>query len=240
MGLGPTNGHEKHVGGGGVGDLVARLLFAGSRWQATRSPAPRGFSGERGRGPRIVRIEEAIKSILLVPDGWLRLERVGRIPAGLELSFGLYNGKRGEKMAPWRIKCLGVRAFRISDFDGGGIGLYSSAHPAARQFVARQAVLRWAEGPETTGALWRAHIDEVDDWIEMDPGQVLAIAKGKPVCRGPDFLMRAYARALRRIGASPQLTLQKKRTLRKRVRPRVLHFGNSFVVANSFVAEPQP
>jgi hypothetical protein len=71
----------------------------------------------------------------------------------------------------------------------------------------------------------------------MNFDQILAIAGGKPVCQGPDFLMRAYARALRRIGAKPDLTLQKKHRT-KIVRPKVLHFGNSFVVADAFIAEP--
>jgi hypothetical protein len=89
------------------------------------------------------------------------------------------------------------------------------------------------------GAVCRAHIDAAYDWIPVDRYvDIWAIAGKKFVCRGPDFLLRAYAKSLRLIGAQARLRLRAKRKPEK-VRPRVLHFGASFVVATTFIAQPQ-
>lgn len=140
-----------------------------------------------------------------------------------------------------QIRCLGVREFQIADVDGGGLALYSGTHPAARQFTARQAILRWSgcDAAAAMGAVCRAHIDAAYDWIPVDRYvDIWAIAGKKFVCRGPDFLLRAYAKSLRLIGAQARLRLRAKRKPEK-VRPRVLHFGASFVVATTFIAQPQ-
>jgi hypothetical protein len=56
------------------------------------------------------------------------------------------------------------------------------------------------------------------------------------VCRGPDFLLRAYAKALEAIGIEAKVTL--KDAVRARsIRPRVLHFGSSYIVADVLNAE---
>jgi hypothetical protein len=184
-----------------------------------------------------MRIQDAVKQIRSKPDGWVRADRIRRIAGGLEVCLGVYKGRRGRMPEVWRIRCLGVKEFLISDLNGGGLALYSSSHPAARQFVARKAVLRWSGSDNATvlGALHRAHRDEVCDWIEMAFYSKPPFEDGKQVCRGPDFLLRAYAKALGHIGANPRLTLEKK--IPTKGRPKVLHFGNSFIVAQTFLAE---
>ena len=147
---------------------------------------------------RTVRIENAIKRVHSSPDSWVRVEQVRKIPKGLELCLGVYEGRRGRKGEVWRIQCLGVREFRIDDVDGGGLALYSSTHPAARQFVARLAVLRWgrSNAAAAIGALCHAHLETVDDWIPIDRYvDIRAIVKNKFVCRGPVFLLRAYVQS---------------------------------------------
>ena len=52
---------------------------------------------------------------------------------------------------------------------------------------------------------------------------------------GPAFLLRQYAIALRKEGYVASITLLDHIT-RTLNRPRVLHFGESYVVANKFVA----
>jgi hypothetical protein len=188
-----------------------------------------------------MRIENAIKRIHSSPDSWVRVEEFRRIPKGLELCVGVYEGRLTRKAEAWRIRCRGVREFQIVDVDGGGLALCPGTHPAARQFLTRQCTLRWrgADHAASIGTLCRAHVDAVDDWIPIDRYvDIKAISEKKFVCRGPEFLMRAYAKALRLIGAQPQLTLREKfRAKRKPL--RVLHFGASYVVAAALSAEPR-
>jgi hypothetical protein len=185
-----------------------------------------------------MRIEYAIKKIHSLPHAWVRADQIQRVRGGLDIFLGVYKGRRGKKVQDWRIQCDGVRGFSIADVDGGGLALYPATHPAARQFAVRQAVLRWSGGDSTAalGAIYQAHIGQADDWIDLDIYQMRAIMQGKRVYRGADFLMRACEKALRQIGAKPKLTVQKERTA-KIAGPRVLHFGGSHVVANSFLAE---
>jgi hypothetical protein len=155
---------------------------------------------------------------------------------------GCLQGKAGEKGRDLENACLGVREFWIDDLDGGGITLYSASHSAARRFVAPLAVLRWATGGDavTIAALYEAHLEAVQDWIAFDRYvDFQAIADGRLICRGPDFLMQAYAKALRRIGAQPRIGSRRKRKAAG-ARPRALHLGSSCVVATTFLAELQP
>jgi hypothetical protein len=190
----------------------------------------------------IMRIEDAIQRIYSMPGWWVKVDQIRRIPRGLELGLGVYKGRRGKKAEAWRIACLGVREFWVDDLDGGGIAVYSASHPAARRFVAPLAVLGWATGGDavTIAALYEAHLEVVQDWIAFERYvDIQAIAEGRLICRGPDFLMRAYAKALRRVGAQPRLGSRQKRKPAG-ARPRALHLGSSCVVATTFLAERQP
>jgi hypothetical protein len=168
------------------------------------------------------------------PNGWVRLGQVRRKPGHLELCFSIHEENRGrKKIDSWKIICKGVREAQITDLDGGGLALYPTTHPAARQYTARQALLRWTASDNKAavlGALYQAHTNAVDDWIPFDR-YLQGISMKKCVCRGPLFLLRAYARALR--GELPRLELLGVGKA-KRTRLRVLHFGESFVVAAGF------
>lgn len=190
-------------------------------------------------------IEKAIKSIHAVPKRWVRVAQVRYMPNRLELFLTIHEERRGKPMVDaWTILCAGVRETHITDFDGGGLALYRSTYPTARQYTARRAELRWASRGATEnmlGSLYRAHLDTVDDWVAFDRYAFgswtrSALNKENLVLRGPDFLMRAYAKALRAIGESPRLKLQP-RGKRRPAALRTLHFGESFVVAAGFTAE---
>lgn len=187
-----------------------------------------------------MRIEKAIELIVGSADSWVRLEEVRKVSRGLVLSFGIHKGRRGKRVDAWRITCSEVHEANITALDGGGLALYSSTHPAARECVAPRAEVRWSGTSDEAvliGTLYKAHTEAVDDWIPFDwYSGIQAVSKDKFVCRGPDFLMRAYAKALGSIGKQPQVILRRKRTT---VRPRVLHFGDSYIVANTFIAELQ-
>jgi hypothetical protein len=200
-----------------------------------------------------MRIQDAEKLINSTYDSWLRLEQVRRMPGGLELCFSLHNGRRGKKIDGWKVNCRGVHEAKITSWDGGGIALYPSNHPAARQYFDRQAELRWSrtcDENKILAALCRAHVEAVDDWIPFDSylqinspyrettsTPYLASGSGRKfVCRGPYFLLRSYAKALESVGEPTQMTLRKNQGI-KNIRPEVLHFGNSNVVADSFTAQ---
>jgi hypothetical protein len=56
------------------------------------------------------------------------------------------------------------------------------------------------------------------------------------VCRGPDFLLRVYAKALAAVASGVRLRVYGK-TMKGRTKPQVLHFGGSYIVADKFSAE---
>lgn len=198
-------------------------------------------------------IESAIKSVHSIPDSWVRAERVHRTPGGLEVCFGVHKGHRGKRVDGWIVTCRRVREAMITSVDGGGLRLYPTTHPAARQYAARRAELRW---PRTCNeanvllALYRAHTSAADDWIPFDrylsietpwtgtsfQPHFAPVSGNNFVCRGPDFLVRTYAKALESIGERVQLTLRRASKSRP-AQPKVLHFGESHVVAEAFIAE---
>jgi hypothetical protein len=195
-------------------------------------------------------IQNAVKLIYSIEDSWVRLDQFRRIPGGIELSFSIHRGKQGKKVDGWKVNCRGIHEAQITDLDGGGMALYSSSHPAARQYSARQAELRWpsnCEESKVLDALFRAHVAESDDWIPFDrylfrwhgtasTPTLAPVSRNKFVCRGPDFLIRTYAKALKAIGEQVQVTIRSN-PKRKATRPRVLHFGESYVVADTFSAQ---
>lgn len=207
-------------------------------------------SGQRGRGNTAMLLENAIKRILAVPDGWVRVEQVRNIPGGLELCLGIHRGKRGKTVAAWAVKCLRVHEVKITEFDGGGIALHGPDHPAAKQYATRWTELRWPRESNLAAVfttLYGAHIEATDDWVPFERyvfpnmpytrGFESRSAK-EYACRGPDFLIRAYAQALRTKGETVRV-IRLNTGGKRRGRPKVLHFGTSYVVAEGFAAEHQ-
>jgi len=198
-----------------------------------------------------MQIQKAIKSIQEISSGWVSVEQARETPDGLALDFRIRKGRRGALVERWTVICTGVHETQISDLDGGGVAVYKSDHPAARQYRAAHAELRWTITGDEAHAfseLYSAHIDAVDDWIDFDrylpvrspwtgklDGHLFVQETGcKIVCRGPEFLLRTYAKVLKAIGEHTKLTLRPKR--KTTTKPKVLHFGTSFVVAESFKA----
>jgi hypothetical protein len=154
---------------------------------------------------------------------------------GVELTLVVLKTRRGGVVGTWWLRCHGVRELHIADLNGGGIRVYGSSHPAARQYSADRAALTWrpqGRGAEALRVLLVAHTALVDDWVPFDryarpfPSGALLIK-----WRGPDFIMQAYARALDRLGLQPRLVRHKKGITGQ---ARCLHFGDSFIVAKRF------
>jgi hypothetical protein len=198
-------------------------------------------------------IQNAVNLIYKIPDCWVRMEQFRRISGGFEVSFGIHQGQRGKKVERWIVSCRKVHEAKIMELDVGGLAVYSSSHPAARQYAARHAELRWpldCDKAEALVALYRAHLEVAGDWIPFDQylfldkawdGSPLVLRPGpvsgkKFVCRGPEYLLKAYAKALEASGVEAKMTV-KNTAGPKLIRPKVLHFGSSYVVADVFTAE---
>ena len=110
-------------------------------------------------------------------------KKFGDIPGGVLLSFGIHKGRRGQLIEAWKIRCAQVHMAKITAWDGGGLAVYSSNHPAAREFSARQAEVRWngtSDKSSLIGARYKEHANAVDDWIPFDSySSVRDISKGK-------------------------------------------------------------
>lgn len=197
-------------------------------------------------------IHNAVRLIHSVSDSWVRMQQYRKVHGGLEIVFSIHNGQRGKEYEQWSVNCRGIHETRISAFDGGGLRVYSSSHSAARQYIARRAELRWlcpCDQVRGLAALFHAHLQATDDWIPFDrylpvnalrkvtdtPSFLAPNQDGNFVSRGPDFLIRVYFKALESADQRVRFTLRgsPKPNL---IRPKVLHFGESYVVANSFDA----
>jgi hypothetical protein len=198
-------------------------------------------------------IQKVVKLINSISDGWTRVEHLRRIPGGLEVCFSIHKGKWGKRVDGWNVICRGVYEANISDLNGGGLAVYTHTHPAALQYIAPRAELFWARTCDETqvlAALYRAHLEAVDDWIPFDryltinmpwsgpslSPHLIPVSGSSFVCKGPDFLVGAYAKALEAIGVRVRMT-RRGRSRAKSIMPKVLHFGASHIVADTFVAQ---
>jgi hypothetical protein len=178
------------------------------------------------------------------PDAWVRLGVAVPDGKSLALIFNMFQGKAGPIVHRCRVRCVGMREYHLEALDGGRLRLYDSRHPLARQYSAPRArikVTRLAESAAVLAALVQVHSRTFGDWVPLDrylgtladfPRRVAA--DGLAVS-GPDFLLRSYAKALRQLGVS--VSFQEYPRRRQPVRTRVLHFSQSFVVAEAFRAE---
>jgi hypothetical protein len=101
---------------------------------------------------------------------------------------------------------------------------------------------------ECVGMLLKFHRQSVDDWIDFDrfvPPALSTRTDARPiVINGPEFLLIDYQRGLETAGFGATLKRHQRalywsgfRWSERRHPVSLLHFGNSFVVAESFSAE---
>jgi hypothetical protein len=191
----------------------------------------------------VAELTHALKQIDKIPNAWVRVCQVAPDGRNLGLQFNILQGKRGPLVHHWRVRCIRVRQWHLDEVDGGGIRLYGSDHPLARQYSCAKARLR-LERVEDAGvviaALVTAHARVFDDWVPLErylgtlADLPVRVAAGLSVT-GPEFVLKAYARALRSVAAA-SLSRRPKRDGMARF--RVLHFSQSFVVAERFEADP--
>ena len=181
------------------------------------------------------------------PGTWVRLSVATLHGRDLAISFAVLPSRRHRTGVDFLVTCSGVHEWQLTELDGGGVQLYSWRHPAARQYASPFSRITFASGPSQVrtlvGALAAAHARVADDWIPSDRylGAFDKLSSrlergGRVVVKAPEFLARAYARAARSCAALVELA-EAGRPTGPIARPRVLHFSNSYVVADRFSAE---
>lgn len=187
---------------------------------------------------------------------WLQVASVVAERRSLTIRFAVWPPPDDGKTIPtWVVSCNQVRDFSLTDFNGGGLNFWDDDHPLLQQFRSPKASLSIAVGKrpqaECAGVLLRAHHRLVGDWIEferfMRRRPVWERAERPFALTGPEFLLRGYYQEL--VGSGFRARLKKhKRALywsgvgwgEQKYRVAGLHFGNSYIVAESFSATPEP
>jgi len=197
-----------------------------------------------------------MKQLLAVAreDRWLLVTSVSHEQRDLLLRFEVSPAPVDGTPPAWDVLCRQVREFSLTDFDGGGLNLWKTKHPLLAQFTSRRASLKVIVGGRTraecAGLLLEAHRHAADDWIDFDrfvPPAVWATTRGDPIAiTGPEFLLVEYRRRLESAGFVATLKKHRRalywsgfRWSERRWAVSLLHFGKSFVVAESFSAAPQ-
>ena len=160
----------------------------------------------------------------------------------LGVLLNVYAGRRGRIVQRFRVRCIRVREWHLEDLDGGGIRLYGSDHPVARQYSSLKARLRLSrvdDAGAAIAALLAVHNRIFDDWVACERylgnlGDLAGRLASGLTITGPEFVLKAYARALR-SQASAIVKIQSKQS--RSARCRILHFSQSFVVAERFEAD---
>jgi hypothetical protein len=186
-------------------------------------------------------------------DHWLLVTSVAHQRRNLLLRFELSPAPKDGTPPVWLVSCRQVREFSLSDFDGGGLNWWKRKHPLLAQFSSPKASLEVdlvdRSHEECAGVLLQAHRRIVDDWIEFDrfisPTLWGTARRQRFAIRGPEFLLRIYHDQLEASGFRAKFKKHKRALYwsgfgwseRRRV-VSALHFGSSFVVAESFSATP--
>jgi hypothetical protein len=186
-------------------------------------------------------------------DRWLRVTSVGCERRNLLLRFELFPESSDDTPPTWLVSCREVREFSLSDFDGGGLNWWKRKHPLLAQFSSPKASLEIDIGDrsheECAGLLLQAHRRSVDDWIDFDkfisPTLWGTARRQRFAIRGPEYLLRTYHDQLEAAGFRAKLKKHKRALYwsgfgwsERRHAVSALHFGKSFVVAESFFARP--
>jgi hypothetical protein len=184
-------------------------------------------------------------------DRWLSVAGVFHEGRNLTLRFEAPFSDATKPVSAWLVSCHRVRDFRLTDFDGGGLNLWRGDHPVAWQFSSPKASLRidfrTRTYAECAGVLLVAHQTTVDDWIDFDRfvrlDKTSKASSRQLTVLGPRFLLSEYHKHLARAGFSVRFKNYKRKLYwsglgwsERRHNVSVLHFGASFVAAESFSA----
>lgn len=185
-------------------------------------------------------------------DLFVHLESARWAGESLRLEFAVRALSAEEEWSRWRVDCQGVLDYRFEQAHGY-LELGSAEHLLVRQCVAARHALYFYGRPGSVDALivklLEAHRRVSDGWIPFGRylnradslRKLLAHGHGK-FASGPDFLMRAYADLLGTEDIRCSMLLMQEGLGMENTgmsasigSPAVLIFGDSFVVAGTFV-----
>ncbi len=188
-------------------------------------------------------------------EHWLTVTSVSYERRDLTLRFELFPVPSDGTPPAWIVTCRSVRQVSLTEFNGGGLNFWKTNHPLLSQSSSPKASLKVTIGGRTRaecrGLMLEAHEQSVNGWIDFErfvPGAASVGAAGGDsfVISGPAFLLEIYRRRLK--GAGFAATRKKHRRAlywsgsrwsERRLTVSLLHFGSSFVVAESFAAMPE-
>jgi len=182
---------------------------------------------------------------------WVSVKSVSAERRDLHVRLELWPRASEGPARLWAVSCFHVREFSLSDFDGGGLNWWDRKHPLLSQFTSPKASLRVRRSGATNdmilGILALAHRAVVDDWIPFDrfvPDGLLRRDTSTMTIVGPEFLLAGYSARLAHAQVAAALKRHKRKLYwsghgwsQRRHDLSVLHFGNSFVAAERFVAQ---
>ncbi len=190
-------------------------------------------------------------------NGWLLLVNASWNDDVLELLFDVRNGIEGSNSNSWLIKATSVHEYKIFKAHDCGLNYHKEEHVIIQKYSDPEANLFFngkTKSPEcVAGALYEAHVECVQDWIEFDKhinteqklSKLIQAGVGKLAC-GPIFLLQEYIKVLDRFGVNSNLadiTPPKRWSGTSWVEyvsiPEMIHFGGSYIVADSFYASKQ-
>src|SRR3954462_2325744 len=72
---------------------------------------------------------------------WLSVTHVSSERRNMVLRFKSFPAPADGSIGAWLVSCRQVREFSLTDFDGGGLNLWTKSHPVLSQFSSRKASL---------------------------------------------------------------------------------------------------
>jgi hypothetical protein len=172
----------------------------------------------------------------------------------IELLFELNDGVDGNPNANWIIKAHTVHEYKIFEAYDCGLNHHKENHIIISQYTENIANLFFRgthSCPEAVvGALFEAHVECAQDWIDFEKyinkeqklSNLIKAGFGK-LAGGPEVLLKKYQSILTKFGISSNITsvMPAKRWngsawVDFSSAPEMIHFGGSFIVADSFHA----
>ena len=164
--------------------------------------------------------------------------------ADLTLYFDVSpNGKRHET---WVLVCTSAVEYHLTAANECGLNHWTSDdHPAIAQFTEPHEDLYFSRPTDNAhallGKLNLTHRKATDDWISFDrylneqvTRSELVTLDGGLLASGPSFLIEAYAGVLSQEGMEPKRLASE--FTEYLTQAEMIHFGDSYVVADSFDA----
>jgi hypothetical protein len=187
-------------------------------------------------------------------EPWFRVTACSWESFNLNLTAEILDESQMKVVEQWNISAIGTREYSISDVNGGGLNYHQDDHPLIQKYLDLHVHLTFSGTPisveSVVGELWLAHRSKVDDWIAFDAflntqERLDVLLKGGhgQLAEGPRFLLLEYSDVLSRHGQHPSFHGERppkkwdgEKFVEELSTLSLIHFGNSFIVAEMFQA----